>query len=327
MILKKRIIPYHFIKFQEKDFITFFNRIKECDGIACFDFEDGIKDLLVLNTKKFKHRQRKDVINLFKQKRDELDFNHIGLRLNSLSSEDFKDDVQVLKALKEIKPIKCLFLSKVKNISSITECLSELSDINFKEIIPVIECDQSFKDLDKITSIKNRKFNRIAFGHCDYNLSCEHFPFFHHDSEKYWNWIKSMERILKDSNKGFVNSPFLQLDNNDAFCQNLNKLSKYCQDAGQVTLCFIQTKLCSDFNVNSYYINKAITKQLPDPSDGNDYVDHKSLHNIEAYASKIVNDFEQSNESGKGFSIIGKNRVLISPQEYISAKKFLSGKR
>jgi hypothetical protein len=174
------------------------------------------------------------------------------------------------------------------------------------EIIPIIETKKGFERIDEILSINNLKFLKIAFGHCDYNLSKGYFPFFHQDSVVYWEWVHKLAQHANHSGKQFINSPVLRLNDDSFFSEVLRRNKSYPNICGQVTLCMKQTQCCFNFKF-----------------DFDSVTQRKEVHEDRLeYASKLIESFEAHQVEDRSFAL-DKNRMLISPQEYMLAKSQL----
>lgn len=299
----KIIRPYHFSKIRPSGFLSFYNKVKKSGGILCLDFEDSIADPDHGLTARLKHVQRIAVAELLKS----LNLNHeqdrIGIRINSSGSGYFWEDLDVINSLEGLHTV---FLPKVEGPGEITEFLDNLK-VNVKEIIPIIETDKAFDCIEEILFLSEPRFAAIVFGHCDFNLSKNYFPFFHQDSKKYWEWISFLDRKCVMAGKNLINSPVLRLDDEKLFKWVLGKITEYPSMVGQTTMSLKQTEWCSQ-------TDSALPERLGRWKKAR-------IPNFDASVSTIEN-FKKSRLEGKSFAV-DKNGTLISPQEYSSAQKYL----
>ena len=152
---------------------------------------------------------------------------------------------------------------------------------------------------------------KIAFGHCDYNLDCNYFPFYHQDTEEYWDWVNKLI-VACGSDITFLNSPYLNLNEDDCLFDILSRLTKLGNMTGQITLSLRQSKVCGRFNHNDYQLTSTSTLL-------------NKVNNVIEYAQFFVNNFNQFKIVGKNFALIPNTKKLLSPQEYSKAIEIISG--
>lgn len=302
---------YHFINYERGDLILYINRLINFNITVCFDLEDSVQDLfLPENNSALKQIARAKIKEIFQLK----NFPGIGsgIRLNSFHSNEINSDLEFLSELKELTHIKSILLPKTESREEVESLLKALDkfEITIQEIIPVIETRKGFNNLSTIIANGNEKLKRIAFGHCDFNHDNNIFPFFHQNSKQYWEWIKEIVSVTEPAGIEIINSPFLKLNDDNSYNSMLSKLTHFCKDSfGQITLTYRQIELCENFRFQKRQLN-GLNKNLTVPE-------------ISDYAQEIIRDFESHNMK-KGFSVTQANKTLISPHEYVSAKKYLS---
>lgn len=300
---------YHFIKYNESTSLD--NLIAQTDNetTLCFDFEDSIQDCLCpVNTPTLKANYRNNFKNIINNCKLDIEKVNIGIRINANDSPEYLLDIV---ALAEIKKVATIFIPKVSNSKHIQNLQDDLqkNGVSYNEIIPVIETKSGLNNLEEIFKINLKKIGGIAFGHCDYNFDNSNYPFFHQDSREYWTWITKLFEFAKPYNLRIVNSPFLQLDNNEFFKNVLDVLHAICgNNVGQITLTRKQANICNSFPDNK----KSIT--LPK------ILNRLDLRVPAFYAESFIQSFEE-NTNNKGFAI-NNDRTILSPQEYISSLDF-----
>ncbi|MBS1494398.1 MAG: hypothetical protein JST55_12860 [Bacteroidetes bacterium] len=307
---RNTISIYHFINYNRNDLSDYIKRLGKLRPVVCFDLEDSVQDLL--------HPKRNSALKIIARKKLLEIFNScnfpdtkIGIRLNSFHSSEFILDIKLLSELNKIVHINSLLIPKSESNSDVEKLTSILSDLKIEvdEVIPIIETQKGFENLQSMLENKSEKVKQIAFGHCDFNIDKNIFPFHHQNSREYWNWVKEFLSILESHNIEFVNSPYLKLNDSYSFNSMLSKLNHFCNGSfGQISLTYKQTELCSEYD-SSYKDLNGFDKKLTGVE-------------ISEYAKRIIDDFESNNKS-KGFSVTSANKTLISPHEYISAKKYL----
>jgi citrate lyase beta subunit len=294
------IRPYHFTKDIGANFISFFEKVVACNGIVCFDFEDSIASLDHKENAILKNSHRKSMIHELQTQSSQLDLNRIGLRINGIETVDYELDMDGLRSFENLN---CVFLPKVECFTQVEKLLHDVP-LSVQEIIPIIETKKGFENLAEILSIRDRRFLRIAFGHCDFNLSNRYFPFSHQNSTRYWDWISKLNKLAVIGGKQIINSPVLDLAEEKYFSQVLMKNKTFGNISGQITLCLKQTLLCAAPELQT---------ELDFLSENGNPVEKLDL------AYQTVTKFENYKVEDRFFAI-DENRVLISPQEYKQAK-------
>jgi citrate lyase beta subunit len=303
------ITSYQFVKFKEDSFIDFHRQLAEQNTVSCFDFEDSIIDFKQNDTNRYKSDYRDKVIRLVTKNKTKILNSWLGFRINEYGDNKYHDDITALKQLNGIK-FKVIFLANVHSSEILKKFLDENEDINFDEVIPIIESNESFASMVDIIKFKHPKFKNVVFGHCDYNLSCNIFPFIHQDNPRYWYWVQKFEKLCTSEGIGFVNSVYLNLNHSSHFKLMLKNTSRFFDDWGQVTLNTQQSTDAHNFK-DTDLINVRELNLLDDL-------------NISEYADKIVKLFEKYNPDGRGYTIMPDTKIFICPQEYLAAKRFIS---
>jgi len=304
------ITSYQFVKFKEDNFVEFHKQLSEQDTVSCFDFEDSIIDFKKNDTNRYKSDYRTKVINLITSNKSKVLNSYIGFRINEYGLNRYHDDISALQQLKGMK-FRVLFLANVHNAATLDTFLKENEDLNLEDVVPIIESNEAFADIEEIMKFKHPKFKNVAFGHCDYNLSCNLFPFIHQDNPRYWYWIQKFEKLCSENGLGFINSHYLNLNHSSHFKLMLKNMSRFFDTWGQITLNTQQSTDAYNFK-DTDLINVRELNLLDDL-------------NISEYASKIVDLFEKYNPLGRGYTIMPDTKIFICPQEYLAAKRFISG--
>ena len=298
---------YFFIKYNSETTIEHILKLAKTDAVLCFDFEDSIYNWInPVNNAELKQNYRnyfKNIVNTIIPQISEI---KIGLRINS-NLDEIKKDIESISTLK----INSILIPKVETpdqIKIIEQLLSE-NKVLFDELIPIIETPIGINNLTEIIDSVPSKISKIGFGHCDYNLSINAFPFFHQNNRVYWKWISKISSITIPDNITFLNSPFFELENFSFFESMLNYLHELFEDnVGQFTLTSKQSTFCKNYiyskNKNSFI---------------NSLEERLNFNIQEQYLRQLINKFENENNN-KGFTISKEDKILISPQEYITAK-------
>jgi citrate lyase beta subunit len=299
---------YQFIKYNQETKIIHIKHYGNENLVICFDFEDGIQNGLDENqTIKLKEKYRNYFIQLLAKFDSE---SKVGVRLNSKNSCELKKDLIAIKD----KFIHSIFLPKIENSNELINIKKSIDDngVNYKELVPIIENKVGLEHIEEIIEIP--KIESIAFGHCDYNLSLNIFPFFHHNKNEYWKWINKIVLATNKAKINFINSPYLSNNNREFYCSMLGHLKTITNNNfGQITLSNIHTDICIN---QSKYKKIKFNKLLSN---------RHQLYETSDYAKILIESYERNN---KGLGLSRNNERIIAYQEYIAAKKiFLKNKQ
>lgn len=302
---------YHFVKYYQGLSLDRLLDKNISNATICFDLEDSIQDVLdVDRSHELKVTYRKLLLSILTSYTTDITSLKIGVRINSDSDNEQALD---LKILNNLQCIHTILLPKTNSAEQIIDLMDKLkkNNISYKEIIPIIETKAGIENLENIAKVKSPKIKRIAFGHCDYNLDVNHFPFFHQNSREYWSWIENIVSTIQPHGLKFVNSPFLELNNDLDFEKMLSNLFSICgTDCGQIVLTFNQAMLCQKNNRQTIpYFNKFSNR-----------LKMKAEYSL---VNKIIELFEKGNKD-RGFLITEGEKIFLSPQEYLSAKNLIS---
>lgn len=299
-------VAFHFAKIKGGNYDEYIQKLISYNAVICFDFEDGINDIISPSEKK-KRRAKQAMVELICSNKNLTTpgSKKIAIRINSFGSKEFTKDLNLLKQLNQQVEIEYIFLPKINSDEDFLRAIKELerAKIIFYEFIPIIETIDGFKNLKKIIGLDPR-IKKIAFGHADFNYNHSYFPFIHQNSPIYWTWISEMIKVIKEEKITFINSPLLFLSNDSLFKFMLDKLEEiYPERWAQTTLNLFQLDL-----LYQYSNNKGVN------------VEEKNIDLAPDSKEAIIEIFEKNYKKGIGFSIDKINNRLISPHEYLAAK-------
>ncbi len=301
-----QLYAYQFINYNNKTNVSHIKKFAENNAILCFDFEDSIKKEEKQNYRIYFKRIISNIIPLFPQLK-------IAVRINNHTEETFRDIDALTGCF-----VNTVILPKIESAEEIKrfENLLAAKNISYNEIIPTIESKKGLTNLESIVQTPNPKIKRFGFGHSDYNLSINAFPFFHQNSIEYWKWIKKMYFVLSPRKLSILHSPYLVLDDYSFFKSMLHNIYNiFGDDAAQTTLTNKQTEILNGFKKEDEHtpFGKLIKHRL-------------DLKVCENDARKIISEFNK-NKGEKTFAVSEGKRLLISPQEYMAAKNYLTQKK
>lgn len=303
------IKSFSFIKYFVDGFQSYINRYKDIDTFFLFDLEDSIQDIQDSSkTPALREYYRNILYKLLIE-------NHItfpqksGLRINSLSTTEFNEDIQLLKKLNNYH-LNMILLPKVNSSKDIEHFLdiAEKNDIKFDDLGVVVETKTGMNNLKEILEFKDNKYKYVFFGCIDLNYDFGNCPFIHQNNPLFWNWTNHFSEMMTNSDKIFVNPPAFNNLTPQYYSWIIDKTySLFQKEFYQVCIMFYQTLICHNYKLNTNF----------DP----DLYYLKEEIDIDLYIRNLVRIVNEKNKN-KGFSI--SSNSFITPHEYYTAQKYLS---
>ena len=314
--MKSDLLTYHFLKYDKDIPFDYYIKSYAHHSWLCFDLEDSIQDIRnPANTSILKQKSRESLCFIFQTYCDKLSNLNIAIRINPIHSVEFIYDIDALAKSHAFLNKLSLFLPKTESADDVLAFQDVLNsnNIQYNEVIALIESKTGMANLPSLLNYKSDKFNKIAYGHCDYNFSLGNFPFYHQDSDEYWNVVVPMMKLVESKGFLFINSPVLSLDNQCLLDSTLEQLESHStsESFGQIILTHKQARCCCN--------HKRLSLLSPFKAFDND---NNQINDKRKYALKLITDYEYY-LNGKAFSINGSNINLISPNEYLAAKHYL----
>ena len=304
------VLTYHFVRTPTEGSELFFKRLSLLNAVVCFDLEDSIKTSSGSLDSELKDKTRTKILNFLRNYNTHLSECRLGIRINKSNSYEFEKDISFLKSFSKFHKIDCIFLPKIEKPEDVILNTASLQNagIIYNDIIPIIESKKGLENLQQIISAAGDYFTRFAFGHCDFNLDNRIFPFHHQYSNQYWKWIDTILSTINQSNKIFINSPFLFLNDDTTFKWTLSQLSERCRKKfGQVTMTLNQSNICNNF------------QNQKKPTQPEEQFQPLRLNQT---AEEIKKKYEMNVADDRSFAVDLVNKIVISPQEYLAAKTY-----
>ena len=268
------------------------------------DMEDSAQNLFSKKkTIELKKRCRDGIIYLSKNC---INLEKCFLRINSIKSDHFNNDIKILKKAKKDKlKLRGIFLPKTENFTEIKHVYEKLNI----PIIPIIETKKGYQNLEKIL-IKDKNFNYIYgihYGHFDFCLDKKIWPLPEPYHKDYWKIINPIIDLCNNYKKKFIQTPYPLINNNKILWSMIKILKKQLLDDGYVTLVNINKSFFKKPNKIKYLSLRKIS------SDKNYLIN---------FAKKIIKEYEENRQQNKSFSLTKKR--FIAPHQFLMAKKFLN---
>ena len=271
------------------------------------DLEDSAQDLFSKKrTVELKSTGRKGLIYLA-EKNLKLK-NNIFIRINNSQRKEYaKDLLAVKQAINKKLKLKGIFLPKVTKYSEVHNVYEIFKSKKIK-IIPIIETRVGLQNLKKIL-IEDKKniISHIHYGHFDYCLDLNLWPFPEPYHVEFWDIINPIIETTLFFKKKFIQTPFPLIKNSQLYWSML----KYFDDNYKVKK--IETTLV---NIDKNFINQPkVIKKLRTKK-----MSITKEYKV-SFAKKIYNEYMKFKSKKKSFSLSRKR--FIAPHQYLMAKKFL----
>ncbi len=274
--------------------------------------EDSAQDLFdKQNNKNLKKISREGLRYLYDK--NILEDTKTFVRINSQKSEFYEKDIQTISLLLKKKSlIEGIFLPKVENYKQIKDCYDQLSCTKIKKvsIVPMIETEEGLKNLDKILleDKNNDIIKYVHYGHYDFCLDSNFWPFPEPYHFEYWKVIEEISRYIVKHKKKYIHTPFPLIETENVYWSSIDYMQKNLS-IDEINLSLV--------NIDLNYINqpkKIKLTKLKNISNDNHY---KTV-----FAKKIMSEYLNNKSNNKSFSLSRKR--FIPPHLYLAAKKFLS---
>lgn len=270
------------------------------------DLEDSVWDINdEENTKNIKKIARKNLTSLF-TKSPEL---KIGLRINSIHSEEFINDLEFLNNLRDIK-WDVLVFPKIESTNDLILYFEALKEINFREAIICIESTNGIKNLIKILEENTfNKMSKVQFGHFDYFLDANIFPIPNQTEIAFWEVCEKLIETVESQGYSYLHTPLKSLKNQNLMHSVIGKLQFLCSNNfGLATITKEQSIQLFNYSEGEYRPLSII----------------KSNYDKTAYAKDIIYQFTRIKNKSFSFYNNSQKGRFIPPQEYLGAINFLS---
>ena len=299
---------FYFIKYFDPGFQPYWIKIRDMNSVFIFDLEDSIMKVnnqQATNSLKVKYRK---ILSRILLDSDEFKKYNLAIRLNQLDSSYYEEDIDLLKRIGSLR-WHTIILPKMESKAQLDKALQDLKNasVQFENLGILIETNAGIEFIRKLKISNYKSLKYVLFGHADFNLDNDLFPFYNQDTELYWTWIDKFKFLISQPDIVFINPPILQLNRLDILGYSLKRISQIFGDKfGQITLTKRQTDFCQGFSLGDKY---------PLTLSGIYEGDYKVL------ASNLV-ERGYGNPSDKSF-VLDPIEQYISPQELILAQRYL----
>lgn len=232
------------------------------------------------------------------------------VRINSINTKYFEEDIQSVISASNHLDLAGIFAPKIEDYLTIKKIHNKLSEINRKiEIIPMIETIKGMRNLSNIleSDKDNNLFSRIHYGHFDYCLDAQIWPFSDPFHFEFWKIIKTVAGLVLKSNKTYIHTPFPFPNNERLFWASS----------------FYLKKLFPSLDIWISTLNSELSlSNQPDTILPLDFINYESSNkNLVNEAKIICDNFLSGRANKRSFSVYDDR--FIPPHQYFAAKEFL----
>ena len=272
------------------------------------DLEDSAQDLFSRKrTENLKRICQKGLIHIARKKINVK--NKIFIRINKVDTKVFDEDIKAIKAsVRYGLKIEGIFVPKIDNFSQLNKVYNILKKNCSIKLVPIIETKRGLKNLESIIKKdKNRIISYVHYGHFDYCLDQNLWPFPEPYHREYWKIISHIVQVLKSYEYKFVQTPFPLIKNYSIYWSSV----KYLKEILKVSK-FGMSLVSYD---EKFFIKPKKIKKLKIKS-----ISKNNNFKIK-FAKKICKEYILNKSFKKSFSLSKKR--FIAPHQYLAAKQFL----
>ncbi len=293
--------------------MRFIKKLDMASVMSILDLEDSAQDPFDLEeTSKLKDDARNGLVIISEGCTWPVS-SKIYVRLNATGSQYFEEDIKaILIACENTMPISGVFLPKVEDYSQIEQTARCLSiSTRPLEIVPMIETVKGMNNLSKILQAdkgaQNSLFNRVHYGHFDYCLDAQLWPFSDPCHSSFWEIIKPMVSELLKYNKTYVHTPFPFPKNEKLFWASSFYLTSLFPTL-DAWICTLNSELSLSYQ--------------PEELTALDFVEADcTKNNLIIAAQNICDDFHNGRANKRSFGV--SHERFIPPHQYFAAKNYL----
>jgi hypothetical protein len=292
-----------------------FMRRLNSSGVMCIlDLEDSAQDPFDKTiTANLKNNARSNFLNLASNSDASAYQSSIPtfVRVNDMKTTFFEDDMNAIVDIVNTGfPIDGIFIPKVNNYDEII-CADEIlaKTKNDVEIVPMIETKEGMQNLENILAADadNDRFSKIHYGHFDYCLDSNLWPFPDPNHLDFWNLILPMAKLIHSFKKTYIHTPFPFPNNSELFWSSADYLQTLFPDENP-WICTLNAELSNS--------------QPPKEKSPINFIElDQSKESATKEANIIQADFLSGRANKRSFGV--SSGRFIPPHQYFAALNFL----
>jgi citrate lyase beta subunit len=293
-------------------------QVKGIETTIVLDLEDSLWDVAdPEQTKTLKAGARRDLLELAKTHPDLFQGFKIGARINKTTTPEFSADVAALAEIARMLPLSVLVPTKIESAQELLQCRQALDEkrVTYEAIVPIVETRAGMAHLPEIISAAAQiEAPAIIYGHYDYCLSAELWPFPEYDETNFWDLAEPFITAVEAAGLSYVHPPLFSMYADDLFLGVLEELSRKCRlPWGMLTFGPRQTRLCANLvggRIQAGNLNLRETRPLLDDE-------------LVRRAKEVIQTYDSHRKENKSFAIDPLTGRFIAPHHYAAALAFL----
>jgi hypothetical protein len=284
-------------------------------GVTCIlDLEDSAQDPFdEIVTANLKNNARSNFLNLASNSDTSAYKSSLPtfVRVNDMKTSFFEDDMNAIVEIANTGfPVNGIFIPKVNNYDEIIFAHELLANAkSFIEIVPMIETKEGMENLENIliADVTHDRFTKIHYGHFDYCLDANLWPFPDPCHIDFWNLITPMAKLIHSFKKTYIHTPFPFPNNSDLFWSTADYLQTLFPDENP-WICTLNAELSNS-----------------KPPDEKSLISLVELDKSKKFgineANNIQADFLSGRANKRSFGV--SSGRFIPPHQYFAALNFL----
>ena len=288
------------------------------EAVVILDLEDALWDVTdPTRTAKLKADGRKELLAFVQKFPWSFSQRRIGIRLNRIASDEFKLDVEALAQITGRVQIDTIVVTKVESAGELADSILQFAanHVRYNHLVPIIETKSGISNLDGIMDeARKNKVEDVVYGHYDYSLDSEQWPFLACDETAYWEHLIPIVRQIEDKGLNTIHSPLFEIYDDARFSEYYYRICTVCRRGfGVLTLGEQQTSLCLDL------AGKKSVKACCPLRDTRVSTREELIQS----AKTTIRSFEEYRRANVSFVLDTRSGCFISPHVYLAAVRYL----
>jgi citrate lyase beta subunit len=288
--------------------------VARAGGVLALDLEDGLATPLASGRIAANREQARSWLEQFFKCRRRDGRRHC-IRVNQVGTADFEKDIAALSDIGMFVEWETIFLPKVASSSDIYTARRNLlrSGIPYRGLCPIVETRAGVDDLEEILeSCVQSDVEFVQFGHYDYSLDREDWPFVRQSEQRFWEPVSRIIRTAEKHGCGYLHTPYGNLADAAGLTAIVAKLNNLCtRPFGMASLSISQTRTIAKVNGGS-------CPALCMSAERNMVTEQMRL-----LAQTLVENYKSNSAENRSFCVDGSDGEFISPHEYLAAVRYL----
>jgi citrate lyase beta subunit len=289
--------------------------VARAGGVLALDLEDGLATPLASGRIAANREQaRAWLVQFFKCRRG--DGRQHCIRINHAGTADFEKDIAALSDIGMFVEWETVFLPKVATSSDIYTARRNLlrSGIAYRTLCPIVESCAGLDGLEEILeSCVQSDVEFVQFGHYDYSLDREDWPFVRQSEQRFWEPVTRIIRSAEKHGCRYCHTPYGNLADAAGLTAIIGKLDRLCTSPfGMASLSINQTRTIAKANGGGPHPALCLSAERTMVAE-----------HMQLLAQMLVENYIRNSAEDRSFFVDSRDSEFISPHEYLAAVRFL----